>query len=255
MIQADSTVGQAERIRLSYTARIQVRREGNMNTVDLNVVAGDGSATQRAYRALRKMIVTGVLKPGEKLKIEGLRQRLDTGASPIREALSLLTSDNLVERIDQRGFRTAEVSSDNFQEILNLRCTLENLALRESIQNSTVAWEEQIVLAHHRMTRAEDVGDDSFEDLHKDFHMALLANANSPILLKFCSQLYDLNIRYRYLAGSALDYQRRDVSDEHSSILAAAVARDADLTSERLLNHYKMTGAFLSGLLGNGAIG
>ncbi|MBA5764745.1 GntR family transcriptional regulator, partial [Vibrio sp. 404] len=65
---------------------------------------GEGSATQRAYQMLRHMIVTGVLRPGEKLKIDALRRKLDTGASPIREALSLLTSDNLVERIDQRGF-------------------------------------------------------------------------------------------------------------------------------------------------------
>ena len=211
--------------------------------------ARDGSATQRAYRVLRKMIVTGELKPGEKLKIDGLRRRLDTGASPIREALSLLTSDNLVERIDQRGFRTAEISAQNFDEILKLRCTLEDLALRESIAKADDAWEEQLVLAHHRMARAKDGAEATFEDLHKLFHMALLANASSPILLKFCSQLYDLNIRYRFLAGRALNYQRRDVSDEHGGILAAAVARDADAASSRLLDHYKMTGAFLAGLL------
>ncbi len=225
-----------------------------MNSIDLAVNHSDGSATQRAYRRLRHMIVTGDLKPGEKLKIDGLRVRLETGASPIREALSLLTSDNLVERIDQRGFRTAEVSAENFEEILTLRCTLEHLALRDSIANATQEWEEEIVLAHHRMQRA--VGDalDVFEAQHKAFHMALLANTPSPILLKFCSQLYDLNIRYRYLAGSALNYQKRDVNDEHSGILSAVVARDADAASERLLNHYRMTGAFLSGLLGSGSL-
>ena len=225
-----------------------------MNVISQDIELTEGSATQRAYVALRRMIVTGELKPGEKLKIDGLRKRLDTGASPIREALSLLTSDNLVERLDQRGFRTAEVSSANFQEILLLRCTLEDLALRESIENATDAWEETIVLAHHRMQRAKSSGSDAFEPLHKEFHMALLANAQSPILVKFCSQLYDLNIRYRYLAGNALNYQRRDVGDEHTGILDASIARDADLASDRLLNHYKMTGAFLSGLLGSGTL-
>lgn len=223
-----------------------------MNVLD--ITSEDGSATQRAYRQLRHMIVTGELKPGTKLKIEVLRKRLDTGASPIREALSLLTSDKLVERLDQRGFRTADVSAENFQEILLLRQTLEDLALRESIAHATEDWEENIVLAHHRMERAKGADNEIFEDLHKQFHMALLANAPSPILLQFCSQLYDLNIRYRYLAGSGLDYQRRDVSEEHKGILDAAVARDADLASERLLNHYNLTGAYLSGLLGNGSL-
>lgn len=226
-----------------------------MDTFKPAIDAPEGSATNRAYRMLRTMIVAGDLRPGEKLKIDGLRKRLDTGASPIREALSLLTSDNLVERIDQRGFRTAEVSTANFNEILNLRCVLEDLALRESIENYTEAWEEQVVLAHHRMQRAQDENKEAFEDLHKAFHMVLLANASSPILLKFCSQLYDLNIRYRFLAGRALDYKQRDVRDEHACILAAAIARDADAASERLLNHYRLTGAFLAGLLGNGTLG
>ncbi|WP_425092315.1 GntR family transcriptional regulator [Tropicimonas sp. S265A] len=225
-----------------------------MNVMGLDSAQSEGSATQRAYQMLRDMIVTGELKPGEKLKIDGLRQKLNIGASPLREALSLLTSDNLVERIDQRGFRAAEVSAENFDELLVLRCTLEDLALRESMARATDAWEESIVLAHHRMQRAKASQSSSFEQLHKGFHLALLANASSPILLKFCSQLYDLNIRYRYLAGNALDYQRRDVSDEHKGILDAAVARDVDTASERLLNHYKMTGAFLSGLLGRGGL-
>lgn len=226
-----------------------------MHTFELAMDSPEGSATNRAYRTLRTMIVTGDLRPGEKLKIDVLRKLLDTGASPIREALSLLTSDNLVERIDQRGFRAAEVSAENFGEILQLRCVLEDLALRESIASYTLDWEEAAVLAHHRMQRAQRQGADSFEDLHKAFHMTLLSNAKSPILLKFCSQLYDLNIRYRFLAGSALSYQKRDVREEHAGILSAALARDADKASERLLNHYKLTGAFLSGLLGNGTLG
>ncbi len=226
-----------------------------MNRLDRVTDTAEGSATNRAYRRLRELIVAGDLKPGEKLKIDGLRKRLDTGASPIREALSLLTSDHLVERIDQRGFRAAEVSAANFNEILKLRCALEDQALRESIANYTEAWEEHVVLAHHRMLRAQNENRNDFELLHKAFHMALLSNANSPILLKFCSQLYDLNIRYRFLAGRALDYQQRDVRAEHAGILATAIARDADTASERLLNHYKLTGAFLSGLLGSGTLG
>ena len=225
-----------------------------MNLVRLNVDAAEGSATHRTYLALRTMIVTGALRPGEKLKIEGLRARLDTGTSPIREALSLLTSDNLVERIDQRGFRTAEISTANFEEILTLRCTLEDLALRQSISGASEDWEENLVLAHHRMQRAKGGPQVEFEALHKEFHMALLSNAASPILLKFCSQLYDLNIRYRYLAGNALNYRSRDVGDEHGGILEAAVARDAELASERLLTHYRKTGEFLAGLIDSGEL-
>lgn len=209
----------------------------------------ESSATHKAYTALRRMIVVGELQPGEKLKIDRLRAALDTGASPVREALSLLTSDLLVERLDQRGFRAADTSHENFVEILTLRCELEEMALRLSIANADEDWEDMVVLAHHKMVRENRDNLEAFEERHKAFHMALLANCNSPILMKFCLQLYDLNIRYRYLAGKALDYQKRDVGAEHAAILQAAVDRNADLASERLLNHYRQTGAFLNGLL------
>jgi DNA-binding GntR family transcriptional regulator len=222
-----------------------------MYQMDVEIEPHDGSATRRAYLQLKSMIVSGDLKPGEKLKIDSLRQRLLTGASPIREALSLLTSDNLVERLDQRGFRAAEVSEANFKEILTLRCTLEDLALRESIRRATDDWEEKVVLAHHRMKRI-DFQDASFESHHKLFHMTLLQNASSPILLRYCSQLYDLNIRYRHLAGQALDHQERNIGEEHSGILEAAVARDADLACVRLIAHYKRTGDFLAELFRSG---
>lgn len=203
------------------------------------------SATQGAYSAIRRMILVGDLRPGEKLKIDVLKARLETGASPVREALSLLTSDQLVERIDQRGFRAAPASQSNFDEILKLRCALEDMALRQSIANADDTWEEQLVLSLHRMEREDSKTSETYEDLHKTFHMALLANCNSPILLKFCSQLYDLNVRYRYLAGRSLNYKSRNVSTEHADILSAAVKRDVDLTSQRLLDHYQRTGAFL----------
>ncbi len=62
------------------------------------------SATQRVFQILRHKIIIGEIPPGERLKVEELKTVLDTGATPIREALSLLTSDQLVERIVQRGF-------------------------------------------------------------------------------------------------------------------------------------------------------
>jgi len=59
---------------------------------------------------LRDAIITGEIAPGEKLKVESLKTTLSMGTSPVREALSLLTSDQLVERRDQRGFRAAQAN-------------------------------------------------------------------------------------------------------------------------------------------------
>ncbi len=204
------------------------------------------SSTQRAYLALRNDIIFGRIAPGERLKIDTLKESLDTGASPVREALSLLTSDQLVDRIDQRGFRVAATSREQFQEILDLRCRFEDLAVRDSIAQGSAEWEEALVLAHHYMVRARQKDREAFETCHKAFHMALLAGCKSPILLRFCNQLYDLNVRYRYLAGKSKGYDRRDVDAEHEAILNAAVERDTDTVSTRLIQHYRNTGAFLA---------
>ncbi len=204
------------------------------------------SATHGAYLKLRELILTGELPPGDKLKIEQLRKLLETGASPVREALSLLTSDMLVERIDQRGFRAAPVGKANFEEILMLRCTLEETALRASIRNADAEWEDRLVLRHHHMQRAGLRKAPDFEDAHKAFHMALLDNAHLPMLERYCSQLYDLNIRYRYLAAGGPSYKKRDIAAEHQNILDAALNRDADAATAHLIDHYRSTGEYLS---------
>jgi len=209
------------------------------------------SATQRVYRDLRKKIIHGDIPPGQKLKVESLKIMLDAGNSPIREALSLLTSDQLVERIDQRGFIAATASKANFQEILMLRCQLEDIALRTSITSGDDAWEENLVLAHHRLASVNWDSPEKWELQHRAFHSALLAGCGSLILLRFCEQLYDLNIRYRFLAGKSVRYNKRNVIKEHKAILDAAIARDENAASACLVEHYQLTGDFLADQFGD----
>ncbi len=208
--------------------------------------SGSPSATQRVYAELRDRIVTGALAPGGRLKVDTLKELLGTGASRIGEALSLLTSDQLVERIDQRGFRVADVSAEQFREILKLRCALEDMALRESLALGDAAWEDRLVLSRHRLGRIPRSDAMAFETQHKAFHMALLEACASPILLRFCDRLYDLNVRYRHLALRTASYPSRDVSKEHDDILAAALDRDADFASVSLMQHYRKTGQYLA---------
>lgn len=216
--------------------------------VDLN---GSESVTSRIYATLKLDIISGKLAPGRKLKIEQLRTDYQIGTSPIREALSLLTSDHLVERIDQRGFRVASVSREEFAELLKTRCWLEETALRESILTRTPEWEEQLVLANYRLSRIPRstssesfVANEKWEAAHKNFHMTLIAQCGSSILLKFCNQLYDQNVRYRQLSGSKA-YPKRDVAEEHNAICDAVLARNADIACKLLLDHYQQTSSFV----------
>lgn len=115
--------------------------------------AGASSRTMNAFERIRIDILQGRLHPGARMKIEDMRRQYKVGLSPLREALSLLTSEHLVERIDQRGFRVAPASLAEFTELLQTRCWLEERALRESIHHGGAAWEEGVVIAHHRLQR------------------------------------------------------------------------------------------------------
>lgn len=234
----------------AFCAGPEIAIRGEMLQAHSQSLTEQPSATHRIYLRIRRMIVTGEIAPGEKLRIENLSKRLDSGTAPIREALSLLTSDQLVERIDQRGFKAAPASRAHFGEILRLRCVLDPLALREGIERASAAWEERLVLAHHRLSRSSPDGrGEEFEDLHRAFHMVLLENCSSPMLLKLCGQLYDLNIRYRYLAGEAIDYGSRDIAREHADLVGAVLDHDAARAVDHLVRHYQVTGRFLASRL------
>ena len=222
-------------------------------TLSTNIPEISRSRTGNIYDRLRDDIIHGQLAPGLKLKIEALRGRYDVGATPIREALSLLTADGLVERQEQRGFRVAEVSDSEFVELLATRCWLEERTLRQAIRNGGKDWEEGIVLAQYRLRRTPRVPPDvdraanlEYEQCHKSFHMSLVSACGSNTLLRLWNQLYNESNRYRYISRMS-PYERPDVSEEHAQIVEAVLARDSDLAVKRIVAHYTRTGTFLTG--------
>ena len=88
---------------------------------------GTGSRTliEQAYRQLRDDIIEGRLAPGEKLRVEHLRRHYAVGAGTLREAITRLVSDALVEAEGQRGFRVAPVALDDLEDLTRLRLHIE----------------------------------------------------------------------------------------------------------------------------------
>lgn len=204
------------------------------------------SRTSEAYERIREDVISGKLQPGCKLKIDKLRGDYEVGGTPVREALSYLAADGLVVREEQKGFRVAEISADEFEELLHIRCSAEKRALELAIQKGGKAWEEGVVVARYRLFSHEHQPgmDTEWERLHKNFHMALIAGCDSNILLRLCKQLYDENNRYRYFARLH-SFTRRDVRSEHQAIAEAALARDSDRAAGLLMDHYTETGTVL----------
>jgi DNA-binding GntR family transcriptional regulator len=212
-------------------------------------LAASGSETlaTNLYDRIRADVLAGKLEPGRKLQIEFLCERYSAGQTPVREALNRLTSDGLVERREQRGFAVTEVSAADLKEITKTRCWLEEVALRESLANRTAAWEEELVLAHHRLAKMPRSGstegyeeNPSWEALHKAFHHALIGACQSRWLITFCEQLADQLYRYRQLAVHRT-YPNRHERVEHQAIVDAVLAGNADEAVRLLSAHYRET--------------
>src|SRR3712207_9157065 len=88
----------------------------------------------RVSHEIRQAILRGDMKPGSKINLDRLRTAYDISLSPLREALSRLVADGLVELEDLRGYRVAPVSTSNLAEVTRLRVEFESLALKHSIE-------------------------------------------------------------------------------------------------------------------------
>jgi DNA-binding GntR family transcriptional regulator len=209
----------------------------------MSKAADKTTLTTTVYQKLRSDIIRGVFRPGEKLRIEGIASMYEVGSNAVREALSRLSSERLVERHEQRGFSVPAIALDDWRILVRTRCWLETKALQESIRNRDDAWEEAIVIAFHRLSRyRSDSAEDraGWEDVHRNFHRALLANCGSPWLLEFCDILADHAARYIAISN-AYRKVRRDGQAEHEVLMKAVLHGTADEACTFLVTHYSRT--------------
>jgi GntR family transcriptional regulator, carbon starvation induced regulator len=195
------------------------------------------------YQKLRSDIIRGVFNPGEKLRIEGIASLYEVGSNAVREALSRLSSERLVERHEQRGFSVPTIALDDWRILVKTRCWLETRALRESMLHRDDAWEEAIVVALHRLSRfRSDSAEERarWEDAHRGFHRALLANCGSPWLLEFCDILADHAVRYISISN-AYRTVGRDGQAEHEDLMKAVLHGTPDDACDLLVKHYSKT--------------
>ena len=199
--------------------------------------------TDQAYQQLREDIIHGKLHPGDKLRIEHLKNGYGVGATPLREALYRLTADGLVNVQGQRGFRVADMSSDELEDITDLRVALEGMALKQSVERGDDEWESRVVAAFHHLTKAESNDEPDIQEWevrNRDFHLALVSCCESPWLMRFYEMLYDQHKRYRNIARVDRS-NRRDVHEEHTAICDAALARDIDALLDANELHIRRT--------------
>jgi GntR family carbon starvation induced transcriptional regulator len=201
-----------------------------------------------AFFEIKSDILRSRFPPGHWLRLDELRETYGISISPLREALSRLIATGLVTTEGQRGFRVAEMSSENLIDITKTRIWVEDMALRSAILAGDRRWEAEIIAATHRLGDGPNVRkvgsayalDDDWEVNHRRFHHALVSACTSPRLLAYRERLYEESDRYRRVAarqGSG----GRDVAGEHRAIVEAVLARDTRKASRLMQEHLLAT--------------
>ena len=220
------------------------------NMLDSTAMSRSGVPTraERVYAELRADILAGRRQPADRLPFADLSARYGASMGVVREALTRLAAEGLVESEPQYGFRVMPISEDDLRHLTEARRAVEPLVLRLAIEQGGLAWESQLVAAHHRLERTPQlVADDpdrvseDWAAAHAEFHEALLAGCPNPRLRGVAASLRDAAELYRRWAVSLGSDQKRDIPGEHRAMLAAALAHDADAAAEVLSAHIQHT--------------
>lgn len=195
---------------------------------------------------VRSEILAGIRRPETRIRLEEMKAEFDVSWSPLREALSRLVVEGLIQTDEGRGYRIAAVSRAELADVIRMRKAMESLALRMAITHGDDNWEADVLAAYHRLTKVEGVREwrarvDQWDERHRAYHDALNRGCGSPILLQFCAQLHDQFARYRklFLASNPPD---KLVAPEHKKLTEAALARDADRACSIIETHIERTG-------------
>ncbi|HYC80185.1 MAG TPA: GntR family transcriptional regulator [Solirubrobacterales bacterium] len=185
-----------------------------------------GTAAQHALEELRRSIVAGDLRPGQRVGQEEIAERLGVSLAPVREALAALEQEGQLTYRPRRGYFVTELRLEDLREIYELRTLLEDRAVRRAAPLLDDDALERIELAAREVVEAAAAGDVAAElAANRRFHFALLDAPGQSHTLRLIRQLWDSTETYRALYYNS-PRERTEAVRAHERIVAAL--RDGD---------------------------
>lgn len=188
-------------------------------------------AAEQAARSLREDILSGSLPAGTRLGEADLAERLSVSRTPIREALSRLSAEGLVELQPNIGARVASWTREELREIFELRLQLEPFAVAQAVLK--MKGEELAELDHlaHTMRRRGRPGRNhdlvALVDLNRRFHALFIEIAANPPLAAALRAVTHAAIVHQNFHDYSSEALHRSLA-HHVELVAAARAGDAD---------------------------
>ncbi|HXT34391.1 MAG TPA: GntR family transcriptional regulator [Chloroflexota bacterium] len=201
--------------------------------MQLQEMAADALSGHRTTPALvadvlREAILTGVLPPGQPVRQEEVAARFGLSRSPIREALRQLEGEGLVKLYPNRGAVVVGVTLGELRELVEIRVSLETLAIRLALPLLTdrdLRRLDEIIAEADAMTDEE--ARQRWGANNWDFHSTLYAPARRPRLFAMIKNLHmhvDRYVRVYFALAHASERAQTD----HRGIVAACRNRDVE---------------------------
>ena len=207
-----------------------------------NVIARPATATRTLIDWLRREIYAGQLAPGMRLRQGELAARFGVSTTPVREALSALQAEGLVNVDPHRGAVVFSPNPADVLESFEIRQALECLALQHAIpllDTARLAELQQLVDQMRETTVYDD-----WAPLNEAFHVRLYATSGRP---RLCALIESLRRSSRYYIHLAVSDQvvSEEVDAEHQAILDACSAGDIPAATAALHQHIESTAALV----------
>lgn len=184
------------------------------------------TTAQHALEGLRRAIVGGELRPGQRVGQEELAERLGVSLAPVREALAALEQEGQLTYKPRRGYFVTELLIADLEEIYELRALLEDRAARQALPLLDAVAIERLEIAARDCVDAAAAGDVAAElEANRRFHFAMLESPDRPHTMRVIRQLWDSTEPYRALYYSSAE-ARSESLHAHDQIMSAI--RDGD---------------------------
>lgn len=210
----------------------------------------DGDAI---FATLRDEILTGVHQPGTALREVALADRFGVSRTPVREALSRLQQERLLERAD-RGLRVPRVDPQQVVQIYDMRVLLEQEAAAQAARSRQFTDLLRLEALLERDRELVDPDDHTRVTTNLEFHAAVWACAHNPVLQDLLERL-STHLVHAPRSTLSVDDRWSTALDEHERLLRAIEAQDVEAAQDVAREHMETARTLRLQLLRKAALG
>ena len=206
------------------------------------VVISRAPLHEQVAEEIRRMIVTGRLAPGEKIKVSELAEELDVSLTPMREALKILGKESLVDLIANRGARVSEITVDGTRSLFEVISRLEALAAELAACRITRAELQELEDLHRQMIESHQANDlQAYFDLNLEIHNLVVDAAKNSDLTRTRTSLAFHVERARFVSVATRGHRDLSVQD-HDNLMQALRDGDPDRARDVWQAHLERAG-------------